>query len=51
MLVNHDDINLDIKNTLEGQTPLHIAVQYANQDHEMALAMVELLLAGGADPK
>jgi ankyrin repeat protein len=36
---------------LEGQTPLHIAVQYANQDHEMALAMVELLLAGGADPK
>ncbi|EPB86294.1 hypothetical protein HMPREF1544_06936 [Mucor circinelloides 1006PhL] len=51
VLVNHDDINLDIKNTLEGQTPLHIAVQYANQDHEMALAMVELLLAGGADPK
>lgn len=51
VLVNHDDIDLDIKNTLEGQTPLHIAVQYANQDHEMALAMVELLLAGGADPK
>ncbi|GAN01375.1 ankyrin [Mucor ambiguus] len=51
VLVNHDDIDLDIKNTLEGQTPLHIAVQHADQDHEMALAMVELLLAGGADPK
>jgi ankyrin repeat protein len=49
--VNHDDIDLDIQNTLEGDTPLHVAVQYANQDHEMAVAMVELLLAGGADPK
>ncbi|EIE75901.1 hypothetical protein RO3G_00605 [Rhizopus delemar RA 99-880] len=26
-------------------------VEYANQDHEMASALVELLLAGGADPK
>jgi ankyrin repeat protein len=42
---------LDIQNTLEGETPLHLAVQYANQDHEMADAMVELLLLGGADPK
>jgi ankyrin repeat protein len=49
--VNHDDIDLDIQNTLEGNTPLHVAVQYANEDHEMAVAMVELLLAGGADPK
>ncbi|KAI9475917.1 MAG: hypothetical protein EXX96DRAFT_485621, partial [Benjaminiella poitrasii] len=26
-------------------------VQYANEDHEMADAMVELLLAGGANPQ
>ncbi|KAI8975079.1 ankyrin [Mycotypha africana] len=49
-LVNHDDIDLDMKNRIEGDTPLHLAVQYANEDHEMATAMVELLLAGGADP-
>ncbi|KAI8059963.1 ankyrin repeat-containing domain protein [Gilbertella persicaria] len=51
VLVNHDEVDLDIQNTLEGATPLHLAVQYANQDHEMAAAMVELLLAGGANPK
>ncbi|KAG0938163.1 hypothetical protein G6F57_009060 [Rhizopus arrhizus] len=51
VLVNHDDVDLDVKNTLEGNTPLHLAVEYANQDHEMAFALVELLLAGGADPK
>lgn len=49
--MNQDEITLDIQNTLEGETPLHLAVQYANQDHEMAAAMVELLILGGADPK
>lgn len=49
--MNHDEVDLDIQNTLEGNTPLHLAVQYANEDHEMASAMVELLLAGGANPK
>lgn len=51
VLVNHDEVDLDIPNTLQGETPLHLAVQYATQDHEMAAAMVELLLAGGADPR
>lgn len=51
VLVNHDEVDLDIQNTLEGETPLHLAVKYANEDHEMAEAMVELLLAGGADAK
>ncbi|KAI7901353.1 ankyrin [Cokeromyces recurvatus] len=51
VLVNYDDIDLDMKNLLEGETPLHIAVQYANEDHEMAAAMVELLLAAGANPQ
>ncbi|CEG66719.1 hypothetical protein RMATCC62417_03250 [Rhizopus microsporus] len=51
VLVNHEEIDLDIQNTLEGNTPLHLAVQYANEDHDMAVAMVELLLAAGADPK
>lgn len=51
VLVNHDEVDLDIKNRIEGETPLHLAVQYANKDHEMGYAMVDLLLAGGADPK
>ncbi|KAI9025966.1 ankyrin repeat-containing domain protein [Phycomyces nitens] len=50
-LVNLDDIDLDIKNHLEGDTPLHKAVLYQDQDHEMAVAMVDLLLMGGADPR
>ncbi|KAI8997677.1 ankyrin repeat-containing domain protein [Pilobolus umbonatus] len=50
LLVNEDDIDLDIKNRFQEDTPLHLAVQYANEDYEMSLAMVELLLAGGANP-
>ncbi|KAI8880992.1 ankyrin [Backusella circina FSU 941] len=49
-LVNEEDIILDIQNRLEGETPLHLAVKYADEDAEMADALVELLLAGGADP-
>lgn len=49
--MNVEEIDLDIQNTLEGNTPLHLAVEYADQDHDMASALVELLLAGGADPK
>lgn len=51
ILVNLDDIELDVQNRLEGDTPLHKAVQYQTEDVEMATAMVELLLAAGADPR
>lgn len=50
-LVNHDEVDLDIQNRIEGDTPLHLAVQFANMEHDMGFAMVDLLLAGGADPK
>ncbi|KAG2231256.1 ankyrin repeat-containing domain protein [Thamnidium elegans] len=50
VLVNHDEVDIDICNTIQGETPLHLAVQYANNDHEMGAAMVDLLLAAGADP-
>ncbi|KAJ2957444.1 hypothetical protein NQZ79_g6873 [Umbelopsis isabellina] len=49
-LVNHDDIDLDIKNTVEGDTPLHKAVVY-DEDPEIAIAIVELLLEAEADPR
>ncbi|KAI8643869.1 ankyrin repeat-containing domain protein [Parasitella parasitica] len=50
-LVNVDDIDLDIQNTLEGQTALHMAVKNADENPDMAFAMVELLIAGGANPR
>lgn len=50
ILVNLDEIELDVKNALEGDTPLHKAVQFQTTDVPMAEAMVELLLEGGADP-
>ncbi|ORX54073.1 ankyrin repeat protein [Hesseltinella vesiculosa] len=50
-LVNLDDIDLNIKNRMEGYTPLHFAVEYQKEDVEMAIAMVDILLQGGSDPK
>ncbi|KAF7732029.1 hypothetical protein EC973_007134 [Apophysomyces ossiformis] len=51
LLVNEDDIDLDLKNRLEGDTPLHHAVQYQDQDDEIALVMAEMLVEAGADPR
>ncbi|CAO3644702.1 unnamed protein product [Cunninghamella blakesleeana] len=48
-LVNLDHIDLNIKNILEGNTPLHCAVEYQDQDYEYALSMVDILIQGGAD--
>ncbi|KAI8578253.1 hypothetical protein K450DRAFT_247959 [Umbelopsis ramanniana AG] len=50
LLVGHDGIDLDIKNTLEGDTPLHKAVEFAD-DPDVAIAMVEILLEAEADPR
>ncbi|KAI9488016.1 ankyrin repeat-containing domain protein, partial [Zychaea mexicana] len=50
LLVNLDDIDFDVKNRLEGDTPLHKAVQHQSEDVPMAVAMVEILLEAGADP-
>ncbi|KAI8339211.1 ankyrin [Chlamydoabsidia padenii] len=51
LLVNLDDIDLDAKNRMDGNTPLHYAVEYQTKDPEYALAMVDLLIQGGADTK
>ncbi|CAO3624608.1 unnamed protein product [Cunninghamella echinulata] len=50
-LVNLDDIDLNIKNRLEGNTPLHYAVEFQNKDEEVSLFMVDILLQGGSDVK
>ncbi|KAI8068499.1 ankyrin repeat-containing domain protein [Gongronella butleri] len=50
-LVNLDEIDLNVKNRMEGYTPLHYAVEFQQEHVEMAIAMVDILLQGGADPK
>ncbi|KAI9496320.1 ankyrin [Zychaea mexicana] len=49
ILVNLDGINLNARNRIEKNTPLHKAVQYTEED--VALATVDLLLEAGADPR
>ncbi|KAI8076900.1 ankyrin [Halteromyces radiatus] len=51
LLVNLDDIDLNIQNRMEGYTPLHYAVEYQDKDEDLAYAMVDILLQGGADIK
>ncbi|KAI9270790.1 ankyrin repeat-containing domain protein [Phascolomyces articulosus] len=50
ILVNRNGINLNAKNRIEKNTPLHKAVQYEDEK-DIALAMVDLLLEAGADPR
>lgn len=50
ILVNLDDINVNIQNKMQKETPLHKAVQYRD-DPDLALSMVDLLLEAGADLK
>lgn len=50
LLLRVPGINLNLKNIKEGNTPLHLAVQY-NEDPEVALSMVDALLDAGADPR
>ncbi|GAN01088.1 ankyrin [Mucor ambiguus] len=50
LLLNVPNINVNLKNKKEGNTPLHLAVQYED-DPEVALNMVDILIDAGADPR
>ena len=50
ILVNLEGINLNVRNRIEKDTPLHKAVHY-HDEKNIALAMVDLLLEAGADPR
>ncbi|KAG2227157.1 hypothetical protein INT45_003887, partial [Circinella minor] len=50
ILVNLKGINLNARNRIEKDTPLHKAVHY-HDEKDIALAMVDLLLEAGADPR
>ncbi|RUO96861.1 ankyrin repeat-containing domain protein [Jimgerdemannia flammicorona] len=50
LLVEHNDIDVNIKNRLEEDTPLHLAIAYKD-DPDVALAIIESLLDCKADPR
>jgi ankyrin repeat protein len=50
ILVGVEGVDVNIQNKKEGNTPLHLAVQY-EEDPEVALSMVDILLDSGADPR
>lgn len=50
ILVNVRGINVNQRNNVEKNTPLHLAAQYKD-DPEVASAITELLLEAGADPR
>ncbi|KAI8051074.1 ankyrin repeat-containing domain protein [Gilbertella persicaria] len=50
LLLEQPGIQVNARNKKEGNTPLHLAVQYED-DPEVAVAMVSALLDKGADPR
>lgn len=50
LLLKIPDINVNQRNKKEGNTPLHLAVQY-EEDPEVGLNMVDILIDAGADPR
>lgn len=52
-LVDHEGVDVDPEDKLEGDTPLHKAVRYTNkgqEEWEDGYRLVELLLEAGSDP-
>ena len=49
LLLEHDGTDVDLKNRLEGSTPLHLAVKLENESARQGV--VEMLLDAGADPR
>lgn len=49
LLLEHDGTDVDLKNRLEGATPLHLAVKLENEAARQGV--VEMLLDAGADPR
>lgn len=50
LLVTLKAIDLNMRDRIDQDTPLHKAVQY-KEDYDIAIAMVDQLLEAGADPR
>ncbi|KAK9464521.1 ankyrin repeat-containing domain protein [Lipomyces arxii] len=51
MLLDIEGVEVDPKNRLEENTPLHCAVMYSEEEPEHAVAIVDMLLDAGSDPR
>ncbi|KAK9481301.1 ankyrin repeat-containing domain protein, partial [Lipomyces japonicus] len=51
ILLDLEGVEVDPVNRLEGNTPLHNAVIYGEEEPEHAVAIVDMLLDAGADPR
>ncbi|CCJ28876.1 unnamed protein product [Pneumocystis jirovecii] len=51
ILLDIQDLEMNSKNFLEENTPLHKAVEYQYKDKDIALEMIESLINAGADPR
>lgn len=50
-LLDQEGLEIDAPNRMEGDTPLHKAVNYAKDDKKLGTAMVAMLIDAGADPR
>ncbi|KAI9483408.1 MAG: ankyrin repeat-containing domain protein [Benjaminiella poitrasii] len=50
MLLHVPNVDVNLKNKKEGNTPLHLSIQYED-DPEVAIGMAALLIDAGADPR
>ncbi|KAK9369773.1 hypothetical protein V1509DRAFT_638449 [Lipomyces kononenkoae] len=51
ILLDVEGVEVDPLNRLEGNTPLHFAVMYGEHEPEHAIAIVEMLIDAGSDPR
>ncbi|KAK9329484.1 hypothetical protein V1520DRAFT_343216 [Lipomyces starkeyi] len=51
ILLDVEGVEVDPINRMEGNTPLHFAVMYAEEEPEHATAIVEMLIDAGSDPR
>ncbi|KAK9321674.1 ankyrin repeat-containing domain protein [Lipomyces orientalis] len=51
MLLDVEGVEVDPVNRMEGNTPLHCAVVYAEEEPEHAIAIVDMLVDAGCDPR
>ncbi|KAK9462280.1 ankyrin repeat-containing domain protein [Lipomyces oligophaga] len=51
ILLDVEGVEVDPVNRMEGNTPLHCAAIYAEEEPEHAVAIVDMLIDAGADPR
>ncbi|KAK7207374.1 hypothetical protein BZA70DRAFT_271130 [Myxozyma melibiosi] len=50
-MLDVEGVEVDPRNRMEGNTPLHCAVIYSEEEPEHAIAIVDMLIDAGCDPR